>query len=177
MADERSGMSNSQVTVALIGAAAVIGSAVIANSDRIFGPRDVTPTPSPTPVPAPTPAPTETVANAMVAPSPSPTQAAPAIVPIAGAWRGEDGSVWEFTQDGERFGGEKTEGVERVRIEGQVSGQAVRIWVDYYQAASGNLGLRIMNCEGQLASSGQQMQLSCLNPQTNVTSRANWTKV
>ena len=175
MADERSGMSNSQVTVALIGAAAVIGSAVIANSDRIFGqPHSVQPLPTPSPTA------TGPVANNVIAPSPAPTvvpPAAPEIIPIAGAWRGEDGSVWEFAQEGDRFGGEKTEGVERVRIEGQVSGQAVRIWVDYYQATSGNLGLRIMNCEGQVASSGEQMQLSCLNPQTNVTSRASWTKV
>ena len=86
MADERSGMSNSQVTVALIGAAAVIGSAVIANSDRIFGEREQVPQPAPSPIA------TEPVRNTIVAPTPSPTvvaPAAPAIVPIAGAWRGE----------------------------------------------------------------------------------------
>ena len=177
MTNERSGMSNSQVTVALIGAAAVIGSAVIANSDRIFGPRPV-----PTPAPAPRTAtnPVDTLAkpvediDAIVDKA---VPAAPAVASIAGAWRGEDGSVWEFAQDGDRFGGEKSEGAERVRIEGQVSGQAVRIWVDYYQAATGNLGLRIMNCEGQVGSNGQQMQLSCINPQTNVTTRPSWTKV
>jgi hypothetical protein len=174
MAGERSGLSGGQVTVALIGAAAVIGSALIANSDRLFGSRAEAERPSAAlSSPSPTPAAAEAVtmpAAAEVAP------AAPAVLSMAGAWRGDDGSVWEFNQEGDRFAAEKAEGVERVRIEGQVSGQSVRIWVDYFQVSTGNLGLRIMNCEGQVAVGGQQMQLSCLNPQTNVTSRANWSR-
>lgn len=177
MADERSGMSSSQVTVALIGAAAVIGSAVIANSDRIFG---TGPTPGQPVSPAPVPLQENAAAPAPPVSTPAREEVAstsPAVPVIGGAWRGDDGSVWEFTQDGDRFASEKSDGDERVRIDGQVSGQSVRISVDYYQASSGNLGLRIMNCEGQVSAGARQMSLSCLNPQTNVTSRATWSKV
>jgi hypothetical protein len=175
MPDERSGMSNSQITVALIGAAAVIGSAVIANSDRIFGARAVANQPAAVEQSV-SPAGGQTTSTPAAAAAEPEAASAPAIAAIAGPWRGDDGSVWEFTQDGDRFGSEKAEGGERVRIDGQVNGQSVRISVDYYQSTSGELGLRIMNCEGQLAGGGQQMQLSCLNPQTNVTSRATWSK-
>jgi hypothetical protein len=174
MANERSGLSGGQVTVALIGAAAVLGSALIANSDRLFGPRA-----DPERPPASLPGPTASPSTALVPPEAAPTQIAPpaqAAFSMAGAWRGDDGSVWEFSQDGDRFGAEQSEGVERVRIEGQVSGQSVRMWVDYFQASSGNLGLRIMTCEGQFMGAGQQLQLSCINPQTNVTTRPTWSR-
>lgn len=176
MADEKSSVSGTQIMVALIGASAVVGSALIANSDRLFGPR----TESERAV-APLPSPTASPSVALVGPAPEPAStgavpAQPASVSMAGAWRGEDGSVWQFSHEGDRFASEKSEGVERVRIEGQVTGQSVRMWVDYFQASTGNLGLRIMDCEGQFIGEGQRLQLSCLNPQTNVTTRPIWTR-
>jgi hypothetical protein len=173
MADERTGMSGTQITVALIGASAVIASALIANSDKLFK----APAPAPTaPLASPSLSPAAPASSTPAAAIETPRPAAPAPT-MAGAWRGDDGSVWTFVQQGDRFSAEESDGDERVRLEGQLNGQAVRIWVDYYQAASGGLGLRIMNCEGGLSGDGRQLQLNCLNPQTNVTSRANWSRV
>jgi hypothetical protein len=93
---------------------------------------------------------------------------------MAGGWRGDDGSYWAFAQDGDRFTASKVQGIERISVEGQVSGRTVRLWVDYFRADAGTMGLRIVNCDGQFEQGGQQLQLSCINPQTNVTTRPVW---
>ena len=174
MAGDKGGMSGTQITVALIGASAVIGSALIANSDRLM--RDPA---APAPAPAPNVSPTVAAALHSQPSAPAPVDSAPAAsVPnLGGAWRSDDGTVMTFAQQGDRFSSEQSDGDERVTIEGQVSGRAVKLWVDYFQSASGGLGLRIMTCDGTVDEDGQRVRYSCLNPQTNVTTRPTWTRV
>ncbi len=175
MADEKSGMSGTQIMVALIGAGAVVASAYIANSSRM---PTATPSVQPAALVSPDAVPTagaQTVPETRAA-EPAPPSA-PAIPNLGGAWRSEDGTVMTFAQDGDRFSSEQSDGNERVVIEGQVSGRAIRLWIDYFRSDTGGLGVRIMNCDGLLAEDAQRVQYSCLNPQTNVTTRANWTRV
>lgn len=178
MAEDKSGVSGTQIMVALIGAGAVVTSALIANSERLFP----TPSPSPSvtsPVPlvGPTASPSGIASSETPADEPEAPPPAASVANVAGAWRADDGSVMTFAQDGDRFSAEQSDGNERVTVEGQVSGRTIRLWIDYFQAANPGLGLRIMNCDGLLDESARRVTYNCINPQTNVTSRANWTKL
>jgi hypothetical protein len=172
MADTKGGMSGTQITVALIGAGAVVASALIANAGKIA------PAPAPTvsPAPAPSPSAGASADPQPIVPEPAPPPA-PAVANLGGAWRSDDGTVMTFAQDGDRFSSEQADGDERVTIEGQISGRSVKLWVDYFQSSSGGLGLRIMNCDGRIDEDAQRVRYSCLNPQTNVTTRPTWTRV